>query len=1159
MDTEQPLHSRRMTDFLAGWRFALRRLRAGWRFMLVAAVGVLVASTLLAITPIYASSMSDLGLSFRLGRELSTIDERLTYLTVEGVRFGDPVAATSLDAMDAVTEARIGWLGDDVLTESRSQRFDLSFPGHEPSEEPVAVPSDVTEPVRQPWGGFVFHLGGFEDHVEVVEGRLPEGTETAEVVLPWGFQRHAALGDVVRIEATGFDDCPNIPQSEDAQQAAEEIQCESTAFASTSLEVTVVGFVQPRDLEDERWALFLGEWTAPDAPLLPRLAGVPGNDPRRSQVTRGIGQMPLMVTQEQFDGVFRDAIPESTFLHRAGIVVDTSLIGLAEVDYAIGDLAAWQQEIRTRLNLVGASNVDLLDTLQGYRTSQSFTAVPLLIMLLQVVGIVVYYVVMVMAMLLERQQEEIGVYRSRGSTTGQLVGLSFVEGLVLAIPALLVAPWLAGQIVGNLGRTPTFDAVTGGAPLPVAISPEAYLLAVAGGTLSLFAILLPAFLVVRRGIVDVKREEARPSQRSFLQRYFLDFGVVALAALLLWQLDQRGSVFDPSSVGGWSSDPMLLAAPLAITLAVSLMMLRFYPPLIRIAARVLLLFRGTAAAIGLRRAGRAPAAYSRVTLLVILAIAVGTFAASYGPTVDRSYEERARYDAGVDLRGRLINQSDRFFEEYADELRAEDGVAHVSGVHRGSMQAAGGLSVTLLALDPVVATEALWWRDDFAVRPLDALMRELQSVVPPGGGYVLPEGAETLQLWVNTPSPGRFVPRARFRLEDGSYTQGFLDAPNAQPGEWTAWSVQIPESEGEIVFAGLLVSDRQDGTLRLDGSLRLDDLEVVLASGDVVALEGFEGAQRWMMLGAPDTQERFELTSEDPRSGIQALEWTWQPLIGPRTRLLAPFDPTIPIAAVMDQAAAGAFRVGVGGVALADFDGIAIPIHVRAIVDYFPTLNPGVGNVLVNYEHLREAAALVDLPTYSLPTELWVDFEDGVNREQQVALAAQLASDREPRMNPWVVQEEAVRTAQSDPTLQAAGSGILAVAFVAVIGLCTVGFVATMVLGARGRATEFAVLRAVGVGKPEILRALMLEWGVVLVAGTVIGGLVGREVARIMMRFLNVTEAGSTVLPPFVLQTAWGTLGLGLGVLAGAVAGSLIAAWFLAMRRSPTIELRITQ
>ena len=1148
-----------MTDFLAGWRFALRRLRAGWRFMLVAAVGVLVAATLLAITPIYASSMSDLGLSFRLGRELAEVDERLTYLTADGLRFGDAQGQASTAAMDTVTEARIGWLGDDVLVEDRSQRFDVSFPDFEAPEEPIAVPVDTAEPVRQPWGGFLFHLGDLEDHVEVVEGRLPEGTTTAEAVLPWGFQRHAALGDVVRLQATGFDDCPNLPPSEDAQQAAEEIQCEPTAFASTSVDVTIVGFVRPDNLDDERWSMFQGEWVTPDVPVAPRLAGILPNDPRRGQVARGIGQMPLLVTQEHFNAVFRNAIPESTFSHRAGVVVDTSRVGLDEVDYAIADLTAWQQEIRTRLSLNGPGNIDLLQTLQRYRTSQSFTSIPLLIMLLQVVGIVVYYVVMVMAMLLERQQEEIGVYRSRGATTGQLVGLSFVEGLVLAIPALLVAPWLAGQVVMALGLTPTFEAVTGGQRLPAAISPEAYLLAVAGGALSLFAILLPAFLVVRRGIVDVKRDEARPSQRSFLQRYFLDFGVVALAALLLWQLDQRGSVFDPSSVGGWSSDPMLLAAPLAITLAVSLMMLRFYPPLIRIAARVLLLFKGTAAAIGLRRAGRAPAAYSRVTLLVILAIAVGTFAASYGPTVDRSYEERARYDAGVDLRGRLVDQDDQYFDERVEAIRAEEGVASVIGVHRGSMEVAGGLGVTLLAIDPAVASEALWWRDDLATSSLDELMRDLQSVVPPGGGYVLPEDAATLRLWVNTPSPTRLVARARFRLEDGTYTQGFLESPTAVANEWSAWSVAVPDREGEIVFAGLLVGDRQDGNLRLEGSLRFDDLEVQTTSGATVMLDEFEGVQRWMMLGVADSQERFATTAEDPRSGVQALEWTWQALIQPRTRLLAPFNPTLPLAVIMDHAAAGAFRVGIGDFALADFDGIAVPVQVRDIVDYFPTLDPGVGNVIVNYEHLREVAALLDAPQYASPTELWVDFEDGVRVEQQIALAEQLEDEREPRIRPWVVQAEAVRTAQSDPTLQAAGSGILAVAFVAVIGLCTVGFIATMVLGARGRATEFAVLRAVGVGPREILRALILEWGVVLIAGTAIGALVGREVARVMMRFLNVTEAGSAVLPPFVLQTAWGTLGLGLGILVGAVAGSLIAAWFLAMRRSPTIELRVTQ
>ena len=66
-------------------------------------------------------------------------------------------------------------------------------------------------------------------------------------------------------------------------------------------------------------------------------------------------------------------------------------------------------------------------------------------------------------------------------------------------------------------------------------------------------------------------------------------------------------MFDPDSVGGWSTDPILLLTPLVITLALTGILLRFYPPLLRLTVRLLMLLQGTAVAIGLRRAGRAPA------------------------------------------------------------------------------------------------------------------------------------------------------------------------------------------------------------------------------------------------------------------------------------------------------------------------------------------------------------------------------------------------------------------------------------------------------------------------------------------------------------------------------------------------------------------------
>ncbi|MDA1241423.1 MAG: ABC transporter permease, partial [Chloroflexi bacterium] len=707
-----------MSDFLAGWRFALRRLSAGWRFMIVSALGVLVAATLLAITPIYSTAMSDLGLAYRLDRELPEVEDRLAYLGVSGLRFGNAAHGQAIEVIDTVTEARVAWLGDGALSESRSDRFDVSFRDHPSPDAPVAVPPGGASPVRQAWGGYLFHLGGWEDHVELVEGRLPAPGLVAEAVLPAGYQRHAAVGDVLRLAVSSLNDCPNVPRSEDPREAAAEIICQPSLQMRTFVDVTVVGFVQPHDIEADRWALFEGEWEAPDVPIIPRLQGVSPTDPRRGEMVRGIGQMPVLTTREQFHEVFREQMPEATIRHRGGVVADTSRLGLGEGALAADDLSQWQRDVLERLELSGFSRMDLLATLQGFQTSQAFTAVPLLIVLLQVVGIVIYYVVMVMTMLLERQKQEAGVFRSRGATTSQLVGFSFIEGLAFAVPALLIAPWLAAGVVSLLGYTPTFEVVTGGAPLPVNVSPEAYLLAVLGGVLSLVAILIHAYLSVRQGIIDVKREESRPSERNFLQRYFLDFALVGLAALLMWQLDRQGSVFDPGAVGGLASDPLLLAAPFALTASVALMMLRFYPPLIRIAVRLLLLMQGTATAIGLRRAGRAPASYARVTLLIIMAVAVGTFAASYGPTVGQSLEDRARYSAAVDMRGRLLNPGARELPAHIASLAEHEQVAGATAAYRGGVGASDGQGAALLGIDPAAIADAIWWRDDFALEPL---------------------------------------------------------------------------------------------------------------------------------------------------------------------------------------------------------------------------------------------------------------------------------------------------------------------------------------------------------------------------------------------------------------------------------------------------------
>ena len=143
--------------------------------------------------------------------------------------------------------------------------------------------------------------------------------------------------------------------------------------------------------------------------------------------------------------------------------------------------------------------------------------------------------------------------------------------------------------------------------------------------------------------------------------------------------------------------------------------------------------------------------------------------------------------------------------------------------------------------------------------------------------------------------------------------------------------------------------------------------------------------------------------------------------------------------------------------------------------------------------------------------------------------------------------------------LRAPGAGLRRASLPAVVGLAALGFVFTLVLGARSRTVEFAVLRAIGSSRLQILRSMVLEWGVVLVIGAVVAALLGRRVARVMLSFLDVTEDGTRVLPPFSLETDWATLGVGIGALVAVVALGLVLSWASALRRATAGELRLTR
>ena len=148
-------------------------------------------------------------------------------------------------------------------------------------------------------------------------------------------------------------------------------------------------------------------------------------------------------------------------------------------------------------------------------------------------------------------------------------------------------------------------------------------------------------------------------------------------------------------------------------------------------------------------------------------------------------------------------------------------------------------------------------------------------------------------------------------------------------------------------------------------------------------------------------------------------------------------------------------------------------------------------------------------------------------------------------------------TAGDDPLVAAGGSGILLVSFIAVGLLVIVAFLVSVIFTAHARMLEMAVLRTLGIGRGTLLGQLIVEYTIVAVVGLGLGTFLGDRIARLMLRFLEVDEAGDRVLPPFLLTTDWTTVGASYLVLIAMLAVGVAIAWRLYIRESITRSLRL--
>jgi putative ABC transport system permease protein len=345
-----------------------------------------------------------------------------------------------------------------------------------------------------------------------------------------------------------------------------------------------------------------------------------------------------------------------------------------------GDVAPLRAAVAragTNLPLAGfVVSTGLDDLLAGFLGQATAVRALLAVVAATLAGLVVGLLLLGVGLAVHRRRAELALMRARGASLGRLVARLSAEATLAVLPAVAVGALAGSAVPGRPTRA-------GDASVP----------AIAALVLIALVIVLAvpvAAALAHRRVTAGDRGRRAVRARSAPLRRTLEATIVVLAVAGVVVVRRRG-------IAQAGVDPYLAAVPVLAGAAVGLLVLRGFPLPVWLLGRLAARGRGGVAFLGLARAGRAPVASALALVVLVLAVALGGFAASIQVGLAGARDVAATLVVGGDLR----LDAARFAPDAAERVAAVPGVTAVAAgnlVAPGSLRTADGL-----AIDPGIA------------------------------------------------------------------------------------------------------------------------------------------------------------------------------------------------------------------------------------------------------------------------------------------------------------------------------------------------------------------------------------------------------------------------------------------------------------------------
>lgn len=701
---------------------ARKRLARGWRLLIFAGLGMLVAVALICSVPLYAALVG----SVELQHVLTTAAP--TARNIEVAVFTIPSSSGGLDAVTQFADQ------DAVLLNGFARRTGSYLELEQglvprsvsPKTEKLAAnPNPMVDPL-------VFDYTTALPHMNIIAGRLPKDATDGIPEVMVSSKMGLKVGDLMTLDYTVATLDGNQPKFH-------------------PLVVRVVGVWFPKNLNDPYWN---GHEYDSEPPLLgASKIGVPPST-----------DYPTLFARGDFVTTFVSPLPPTSANSASRIPIvmhfvyftDQAAITTANTDQVRSAIASFKNASQGLLTLeqnVTQPNAIIQNVTIGTQLDQLIAQVqqqlqlleqPLYIIIAQVVILALLFIVAMAALVVEAQGAELATLKSRGAGIVQLLTPYALQGGVLAAVAAVVGPVLAAALSLAIVRAylPGAATLTPGYLAQTIAAQSVARPALAAALLGAVTLVLAAWWASRLDVLAFRREQGRASRVALWRRYYLDLILAGFCVLGYLELGEFGGLNVRAQLGQQApasgADPFLLAAPALLLIAGALLVLRLFPLVARLGAALLSRGRGAAGMLAFAQVARGSAQFTRLTLLLTLAIGMAIFALTFQASLGQNATRNAAFIAGSDERVTLATTFTFPTSQLLAKMQALPGVEAAMPAYRSdaSTQSGGVESVGVLGIDPASFASVVYWRADYANQPLAALMSQMRAHAqgPDAGG-----------------------------------------------------------------------------------------------------------------------------------------------------------------------------------------------------------------------------------------------------------------------------------------------------------------------------------------------------------------------------------------------------------------------------------------